>query len=133
MTKAKPFHPIPPTTEQPWNYDENGQTIWMGDPKDGKKIADVRGWGWIQYTPNAEAKQDANGRLIAEAGVVHMKTGKSPEELAELVTRLTFALRGMMDVYATICDTQNWDRHHMAQYTTGEELLKKTEHFKVTA
>lgn len=133
MTKAKPFNPIKPTTEKPWFYDPRGQYIWMGEPSDAKMIADVRGWGWLQYLPNGEKLQDVNGELIAEAGTVHHETGMSPRELTYLVQRLSFALRGMMDVYGTICDTQNWDRHHMAQYTTGEELLKKLERFKVTA
>jgi hypothetical protein len=30
-------------------------------------IADVRGWGHIQYLPNGAEVQDANGRLIAAA------------------------------------------------------------------
>jgi hypothetical protein len=93
MTPNHQDFPIRPTTDPAWVYDENGQTIWMGDPKDGKKIADVRGWGWLQYTPDAEAKQDANGRLIAEAGLAHRASGKSPIERMELckVTRLEVA------------------------------------------
>lgn len=30
-------------------------------------IADVRGWGHLQYLPNGADVQDANGRLIAAA------------------------------------------------------------------
>lgn len=43
---------------------------------------------------------------IAETGTVHHETGMTPRELTYLVQRLSFALRGMMDVYGTICDTQ---------------------------
>ncbi len=58
---------------------------------------------------------------------------KTPEDLADLVVRLSFALRGMMDVYGTICDKQGWVRHHMNQYSEGERLLKSLKEFKVTA
>lgn len=125
MTKAKPFNPIKPTTDPAWVYDENGQTIWMGDPKDGKKIADVRGWGWLQYTPDAEAKQDANGRLIAEAGLAHRASGKSPIELMELVITMAGLLESSLDAYGMICDTQGWDRHHLAHYTRGRDELAR--------
>ena len=128
MTKAKPLSPIKPTTDQAWVYDEKGQTIWLGDPSAGNKIADVRGWGWLQYLPNGDRLQDMNGELMAEAGTVHRETGMTPRELAHLVQELSSALRGMMEVYGTICDTQNWDRHHMAQYTAGEKLLKPLIH-----
>ncbi len=137
MTTAQPFNKTQPTTEFPWRYEREGQMIVMQGP-DGKPdaplmIADIRGWGWISKLPLAEEIQDANGELIAEAGAVHHRTGKTPEELADLVIRLSFALRGMMDVYATICDTQGWDRHHMNQYSEGERLLKSLKEFKVTA
>ena len=103
-----------------------------GNPDLSLMIADIRGWGWISQLPLAEEVQDANGELIAEAGAVHHRTGKSPEELAALVTHLSFALRGMMDVYASICDAQGWDRHHMNQYSEGDRLLKTLTKFKVT-
>jgi len=36
---------------------------------DGKEqmIGEVRGWGMLQYFPNAEALQDALGRFMADA------------------------------------------------------------------
>lgn len=34
---------------------------------DGKMIADVRGWGWIQKLENPEKTQDEIGEFIAKA------------------------------------------------------------------
>ena len=34
---------------------------------DGKMIADVRGWGWIQKLDNPEETQDEIGEFIAQA------------------------------------------------------------------
>jgi hypothetical protein len=137
MTTAQPFNKTQPTTNAPWYYDRDTQTVCLvnvsGKPELALKIAEIRGWGWISKLPSAEKIQDANGELIAEAGNVHRRTGKTPEELADLVVRLSFALRGMMDVYGTICDTQGWDRHHVNQYSEGERLLKSLKEFKVTA
>lgn len=124
---------IKPTTEQPWSYDPEGQYIWMGLPDDGKMIADVRGWGWLQYKTDGAKRQDANGELIAEAGTVRYETGMSPRELVDLVQRLAGCLSNSLDAYGLICDTQNWDRHHLAHYTIGRDLLKTVEQFKEPA
>lgn len=48
----------------PVRYDEYGQKIM--DAKN-QMVADVRGWGRIQYMNDAEARQDEMGRFIADA------------------------------------------------------------------
>jgi hypothetical protein len=60
-------------TKGPWQYKQRGTQIW-GRSVGGCRleesdhlIADVRGWGHIQYLPNGKDVQDANGRLIAAA------------------------------------------------------------------
>lgn len=60
-------------TKGPWRYERRGTQIW-GRSVGGCRleesdhlIADVRGWGHIQYLPNGKDVQDANGRLIAAA------------------------------------------------------------------
>lgn len=63
----------------PWEYDQCSQTVW-GKSHGGcnktfgpYKVADVRGWGHLQYMgetrgdAKAEAMQDANGKFIAQA------------------------------------------------------------------
>lgn len=50
-------------TPGPWYADERGRIRCAG----GGEIADIRGWGWMQYKPNGEEMQDANMRLIAAA------------------------------------------------------------------
>lgn len=37
------------------------------DDADGKMIADVRGWGWIQKLDNSEQVQDDIGQFIVDA------------------------------------------------------------------
>ena len=76
-----------PTTEKPWAYVPEGQMIVMGSDIT-RMIADVRGWGWLQKLPNGADKQDANGRLIADAGTVHHQTGLTPSQLVERVKEL---------------------------------------------
>ncbi|MFA5899428.1 MAG: hypothetical protein WC829_09990 [Hyphomicrobium sp.] len=56
-----------------WNYIQRGTQVW-GRSVGGCRleesdhlIADIRGWGHIQYLPNGAEVQDANGRLIAAA------------------------------------------------------------------
>lgn len=60
-------------TQGPWQYKQLGTQVW-GRSVGGCQmiesehlIADIRGWGHIQYLPDAEQIQDANGRLIAAA------------------------------------------------------------------
>lgn len=60
-------------TQGPWQYKRRGTQVW-GRSVGGCQmiesehlIADIRGWGHIQYLPDAEKIQDANGRLIAAA------------------------------------------------------------------
>lgn len=58
-------------TPGPWNYSEMIQNV-VGRSIGGCNleesdflIADIRGWGHLQYLPNGAEIQDANGRLIA--------------------------------------------------------------------
>lgn len=50
--------------EAPWRYEPTGQTVWAGNTY---VVADIRGWGYLQYLPNGEALQDATGVFIATA------------------------------------------------------------------
>ena len=54
-------------TPGPWSYENEEQSVYVGDQIEGQWIAQVRGWGWLQKLKNGEAVQDANGRLIAAA------------------------------------------------------------------
>ena len=54
-------------TPGPWSYESEGQTVYVGDQIEGRWIAQVRGWGWLQKLNNGEAVQDANARLIASS------------------------------------------------------------------
>ena len=54
-------------TPGPWSYENEGQTVYVGDQIEGQWIAQVRGWGWLQKLKNGEAVQDANARLIASS------------------------------------------------------------------
>lgn len=60
-------------TPGPWEYQELGQQIWaksIGGCKMEESrfmVADIRGWGHLQYLPNGEEIQDANARLISAA------------------------------------------------------------------
>jgi hypothetical protein len=53
--KAAPY-------ETPWRYEPTGQTVWAGNTY---MVADIRGWGHLQYLPNGDALQDATGVHIA--------------------------------------------------------------------
>lgn len=48
----------------PVHYDSYGQSIM---DKECQKVADVRGWGRIQYLDNPECRQDEIGEFIAKA------------------------------------------------------------------
>lgn len=51
-------------TEGMWRYEPNGQTVWCDNTY---MVADIRGWGHLQYLPNGKALQDATGVHIATA------------------------------------------------------------------
>ena len=55
--KAAPY-------EAPWRYEPTGQTVWAGNTY---MVADIRGWGHLQYMLNGEKLQDATGVHIATA------------------------------------------------------------------
>lgn len=65
-------------TPGPWEYESFGQRVFAesvgGCRLERSKftLADIRGWGHLQYLPDGAAKQDANGEYIAAAspGVV---------------------------------------------------------------
>lgn len=79
MTEAK-------HTPGPWSYENEGQTVYVGNQIEGRWIAQVRGWGWLQKLKNGEEVQDANGRLIAaapellEALILMVRTHEEPAE-----------------------------------------------------
>lgn len=47
-------------------YEDTGTQVWEATGKGPALAFDVRGWGWIQKEPNAEAMQDARGKLVSE-------------------------------------------------------------------
>jgi len=58
-------------TPGPWTKDEMGM-VWSAPIAGGCRmepapcrICDIRGWGHLQYRPDGEAMQEANGDLIA--------------------------------------------------------------------
>lgn len=54
-----------PPIKGPFRYDElGGGYIWDAN---GRMIANVRGWGWIQYMDDPEERQDTLGKFLAEA------------------------------------------------------------------
>ena len=58
-------------TPGPWDGEELGVAVYKTPIGDGKKICDIRGWGWLLHkhaTDEArEAEQNANMFLIAES------------------------------------------------------------------
>lgn len=60
-------------TPGPWRYDKQSGYIWgksvggCGLTESEHLVAEVRGWGHLQYLPNGAVVQDANGLLIAAA------------------------------------------------------------------
>jgi hypothetical protein len=61
-------------TPGPWKFIPEFATIAATEPIEGgsamkadpmRRIADVRGWGWMQYRPDALEMRQANGLLIA--------------------------------------------------------------------
>lgn len=57
-------------TPGPWRYSNDDQTVYAksmrGDTGEFM-VADIRGWGHLQYLPDGDKIQDANGKLMAEA------------------------------------------------------------------
>ena len=51
----------------PFIADVNGGYIWSLADGTRKMFAQVRGWGWLQKLPNAEATQDAHLQFICDA------------------------------------------------------------------
>jgi hypothetical protein len=49
--------------KKPFHFDEYGQMIFDAN---NEHVLDIRGWGRIQYLPDAEAKQDTFGRFVAD-------------------------------------------------------------------
>ena len=71
--------------EAPWRYEPTGQSVWAGNTY---MVADIRGWGHLQYLPNGEALQDATGVFIATA---------NPAAILELLDRLEAAEKALKD------------------------------------
>lgn len=62
----------------PVYYDPYGQKIF--DAKN-QMVADVRGWGRIQYMSDAESRQDEIGEFIAYAINAHISEGGTDESI----------------------------------------------------
>jgi len=72
-------------TPWPWEYEPHGQMIMTDNGQ--KMIADIRGWGWIQYLPEGEKIQDANGYLIAAAPDMYMVLEEVFDEVENYMER----------------------------------------------
>jgi hypothetical protein len=71
--KAKAIEASRASDTGEWRYDKRGQMIW-GHGIGGCSmqpgnflVADIRGWGHLQYHENGAALQDATGEFIAAA------------------------------------------------------------------
>jgi hypothetical protein len=53
--------------EGEWRYEPTGQTVWGSNKYMKYMVADIRGWGHLQYLPNGAELQDATGVHIATA------------------------------------------------------------------
>ena len=71
--------------EAPWRYEPIRQTVWAGNTY---MVADIRGWGHLQYLPNGKALQDATGVFIATA---------NPAAILELLDRLEAAEKALAE------------------------------------
>lgn len=60
----------------PLSYDNHGQFIVDAEEK---KVADVRGWGTLQYQKNGEQLQDTLGEMLVKA--FNEKYNKNPYEV----------------------------------------------------
>jgi|DEB19_MinimDraft_2_1074335.scaffolds.fasta_scaffold10939_2 hypothetical protein len=72
-------------TPGPWEYESFGQRV-IAESVGGCRLerskfmlADIRGWGHLQYLPNGAEIQDANGAYIAAA---------SPDAILKLLDRI---------------------------------------------
>lgn len=56
-----------------WRYEKMGQTVWGHGIGGGQMlessfmVADIRGWGHLQYLPNGAELQNATGEFVAAA------------------------------------------------------------------
>lgn len=72
-------------TPGPWEYQQLGQSIYAESvggcrlEKSKFMLADIRGWGHLQYIPDGAAKQDANGAYIAAT---------SPDVVLSLISQI---------------------------------------------
>jgi len=75
----------PKFTPGPWFTDDYGY-IFSGERRDAHMIAEVRGWGWIQYLPDPEQIQDANAHLIAAAPSLYEALEYCRQKIAYMTT-----------------------------------------------
>ena len=83
-------------TPEPWKYIQSGQMIFAkcvggcGQRDSEFRLADVRGWGHLQYRKDGEQMQDANGKRIVSC--VNALAGLNPEAVNGVVEALKQAL-----------------------------------------
>ncbi|MCK9461445.1 MAG: hypothetical protein M0R80_17580 [Proteobacteria bacterium] len=92
----------------PIRFDKEGGSFW--DSKNNM-IADLRGWGRIQYLPNPEQTQDEIGYFIADA-ITEKLTNKSRQDtLNEVLEKISPAFKEikemLSDIYTTCPDGWN--------------------------
>lgn len=107
-------------TPGPWRYEQtplpqvwSESVIESGSNLEKRRIhiADVRGWGALQYREDGEEMQDANGRLIAAA----------PELYEALYDLLTYAQED-----EAFCDRAG-DPGRYATKVLAEDAIRKAE------
>jgi len=82
----------------PIHYNKNRQMFFDAD---GKHIADLRGWGHIQYLPNATEQHDQMGEFIAEAVNSHAKLIAENKRLREALNKIAYEPIGPTDASPT--------------------------------
>ena len=125
-------------TPGPYEYDALGQIIWAESVggcrlEHGRfKLADIRGWGHLQYLPNGAERQDANGRFL---------TAMTPDtviELLDTIDRLTAEnaeQRKLLEQAQTLLDryrleTPLGNQPHMIALNAYECSLAITNHLQ---
>lgn len=94
-------------TPGPWKYEKDAQWIMAKsmrnpDGDDWFQVADIRGWGHLQYVSNGEAIQDANGELIASAPETAAERDQLKEENERLKLESSVRLEALNEAVSTI-------------------------------
>lgn len=108
-------------TPGPWEFD--GISYIWSDMTEGKMIAQVRGWGWLQKKGEEAgiAEQEANGRILAAAPEMYDElevATKRPKEALDMMEREGFVFDNLDD---------RWQKLAFTLYTTIVDASGKAE------